>query len=64
MSNDLIVPVVDLSECDIAIDEVAPWVVAGLSGAAAAVFVAWCRRSGGSPQVSFGWRGFSVRCFR
>jgi hypothetical protein len=44
-------------------DEVVWWVVVvGLAYAVALVWAAWCRRHGGSAEISFGWSGFKVVC--
>ena len=37
-------------------------VVVGFAYAVALTWAAWCRRGGGSAEISFGWTGFKVVC--
>jgi hypothetical protein len=39
-------------------------VVVGFSFALALAYAAYCSRLGGSPSISFGWKGFTVTCHR
>ena len=46
-------------------DDAIWWVaVVGLAYAVALAWAAWCRRNGGSAEISFGWSGFKVICRR
>jgi hypothetical protein len=41
------------------------WVIAvGFAYAVALAWAAWCRSRGGSAEISFGWTGFKVACYR
>jgi hypothetical protein len=44
--------------------EEAVWwvVVVGLAYAVALAWATWCRKNGGSAEISFGWTGFKVAC--
>jgi hypothetical protein len=37
-------------------------VVVGLAYAVALVYATYCRHTGGSPDIQFGWSGFKVVC--
>jgi hypothetical protein len=37
-------------------------VVVGFAYAVALAWATWCRRNGGSAEISFGWTGFKVVC--
>ena len=39
-------------------------VVVGFAYAVALAWATWCRRDGGSAEISFGWTGFKVVCRR
>ena len=44
-------------------EDVVWWVVVvGFAYAIALAYAAWCRRGGGSAEISFGWSGFKVVC--
>ena len=44
-------------------DDVVWWVVVvGFAYAVALAWATWCRHSGGSAEISFGWTGFKVAC--
>jgi hypothetical protein len=44
-------------------DDVVWWVVVvGFAYAVALAWATWCRHTGGSPEISFGWTGFKVAC--
>jgi hypothetical protein len=44
-------------------EDVVWWiVVVGFAYAVALAYAAWCRRGGGSAEISFGWSGFKVVC--
>ena len=44
-------------------DDVIWWVVVvGFAYAVALAWATWCRHTGGSPEISFGWTGFKVAC--
>ncbi|MFN8221671.1 MAG: hypothetical protein U0R50_00320 [Gaiellales bacterium] len=39
------------------------WVIfVGFTYAIALLYVAWCRKGGGSGEISLGWTGFKVVC--
>ena len=41
------------------------WAVAvGFSFSIALAYAAYCTSRGGDPDISFGWTGFKVRCYR
>ena len=40
------------------------FVVVGLTFVAALAWAAYCVSKGGDPEVSFGWSGFKVACYR
>ncbi len=44
--------------------EEAVWwvVVVGFAYAVALAWATWCRKNGGSAEISFGWTGFKVVC--
>jgi len=56
-------PAVDLVDSD-GFDEECPcWVIlVGFAFAVALAYAAYCTARGGHPNISFGWRGFSVSC--
>ena len=39
-------------------------IVVGFSFALALAYAAYCSYMGGSPSISFGWKGFTVTCRR
>jgi hypothetical protein len=39
-------------------------VVVGFAYAVALAWATWCRKNGGSAEISFGWTGFKVACRR
>ena len=44
-------------------DDVIWWVVVvGFAYAVALAWATWCRHTGGSPEISFGWTGLKVAC--
>ena len=44
-------------------EDVVWWiVVVGFAYAIALAWATWCRRNGGSAEISFGWTGFKVVC--
>jgi hypothetical protein len=44
-------------------EDVVWWVVVvGFMYAVALAWATWCRHTGGSPDISFGWTGFKVAC--
>lgn len=44
-------------------DDVVWWVVVvGFAYAVALAWATWCRLTGGSASISFGWSGFKVTC--
>lgn len=44
-------------------DEVIWWVVVvGVAYGVALAWATWCRSTGGSAEISFGWSGFKVVC--
>ncbi len=44
-------------------DDVVWWiVVVGVAYAVALVYATYCRHTGGSPDIQFGWTGFKVVC--
>lgn len=53
----------NVAELDV-INAVAMWVVLVVVYAVAVAYAVYCRQTGGYPQISFGWRGFSVSCNR
>lgn len=45
------------------LEDVVWWVVVvGFAYAIALAWATWCRYTGGSPDISFGWSGFKVAC--
>lgn len=40
------------------------FVIVGLSFAAALAWAAYCVSRGGDPEISFGWTGFKIACYR
>jgi len=59
-------PSLELVAYDDIHEEHAIWwaIVVGFSFAVAASYAAYCTSKGGSPDISFGWGGFKVRCYR
>ncbi len=55
---------VDLAEDDVEIHPWVVWAVAGLSWFSALAFAAYCRRTGGWPDIRASWSGFRVACNR
>jgi hypothetical protein len=44
-------------------EEAVWWViVVGFAYAVALAWATWCRKNGGSAEISFGWTGFKVVC--
>jgi len=44
-------------------EDVVWWIiVVGFAYAVALAWATWCRRNGGSAEISFGWTGFKVVC--
>jgi hypothetical protein len=47
------------------VDSVVWWVVlVGFAYALALAYAGYCTSRGGNPDISFGWRGFKVTCYR
>lgn len=44
-------------------DDVVWWAVfVGFAYGLALAWAAWCRYTGGNPEISFGWSGFKIAC--
>lgn len=59
-------PLVLRQEASLVEREAVVWwaVFIGFAYTVAMAYAAYCTSRGGSPSISFGWRGFKVTCYR